>query len=210
VQEATGFSNIIADVLGRHVNSGEVADYGLKDLMKLNSLQQRTCILTITDGTNEEDLSFLKGELVDIYWKNRPGSQKLASALIREGLLTENEAKLALGYQKKSVGRLGSVLLSLGLVEAKDLNRILSLQVMEAFRVATDMENATFTVRNITEEEIHLFSLGTLDISQLSNEFLSSEEPYSLIIKEVESNILATEEKNLYCLPAVFRPIHQS
>jgi len=210
VQEATGFSNIIADVLGRHVNSGAVADYGLKDLMKLNSLQQRTCILTITDGTNEEDLSFLKGELVDIYWKNRPGSQKLASALIREGLLTENEARLALGLQKKSIRRLGSVLLSLGLVEAKDLNRILSLQVMEAFRVATEMENATFTVRNITEEEIHLFSLGTLDISQLSNEFLSSEEPYSLIIKEVESNILATEEKNLYLLPSGSLPPNPS
>ena len=202
VKKATGFSNIITDILGRHINSGAVADYSLKDLMKLTSLQQRTCILTITDGINEADLFFLKGELVDVYWKNRPDSQKLANTLIQEGLLTENEASLALEHQEKSIRRLGSVILTLGLVEVKDLSRILSVQLIEAFRVVAGMEDATFTVRTITEEEIHMFFLGTLNISQLSNEFLSSGEPYSYIKKEVESNILETQEKNLYLLPS--------
>lgn len=202
LQKANGFSNIVADVLGRHVNSGEVAHYGLRDLMKLISLQLRTCILTITDETNEAELYFLKGELVDVYWKNRPDSQKLASALVREKLLTENEARLALGHQKKSVRRLGSVIISLGLLEAKDINKILSVQMMEAFRVAVEMEDATFTVRTITEDEIQLSSLGNLDISQLASEYLSSEESYSFIKKEIDSIILETEEKNLYLLPS--------
>ncbi len=202
LQKANGFSNLIADVLGRHVNSGNVADYGLKDLIRLNNLQQRNCILTIVDGTNEAELFFLKGELVDVYWKNRPDNQKLASTLVREKLLTENEARLALGHQKKSVRRLGSVLLTLGLVEAKDLNKILSVQMMEAFRVATEMENATFTVRSIAEDEIQISTLGTIDISQLSKEFLSADESYSFIKKEIDSNILETEEKNLYLLPS--------
>lgn len=202
LQKANGFSNIIADVLGRHVNSGEVAQYGLKDLMKLISLQTRTCIMTIADETNEAELFFLKGDLVDVYWKNRPDSQKLASALVREKLLTENEARLALGHQKKSVRRLGSVIISLGLLEAKDINKILSVQMMEAFRVATEMEDATFTVRTVTEDEIQLSSLGTLDISQLASEYLSSEESNSFIKKEIDSTILETEEKNLYLLPS--------
>jgi Mrp family chromosome partitioning ATPase len=202
LQKANGFSNIIADVLGRHVNSGNVSDYGLKDLIKLNNLQQRNCILTIVDGTNEAELFFLKGELVDVYWKNRPDNQKLASTLVREKLLTENEARLALGHQKKSVRRLGSVLLTLGLLEAKDLNKILSVQMMEAFRVATEMENATFTVRTIAEDEIQLSSLGTIDMSQLSKEFLSADSSDSFIKKEIDSNILETEEKNLYLLPS--------
>ncbi len=202
LQKATGFSNIIADVLGRHVNNGKISDYGLKDLLELNSLQQRTCILTITDEVNEAELTFLKGDLVDVYWKNRPESQKLASILIRENLLTEKEAKLALGHQKKSARRLGSIILTLGLVEAKELNKILSIQVMEALRATKEMEKGTFTVRSVTEGEIRLFSLGTIDISQLSSEFLSPEESHSFIKKETESCILKTEEKNLYLLPS--------
>ncbi len=202
LQKATGFSNIIADILGRHVNSGKISDYGLKDLLELNSLQQRTCILTITDEVNEAELTFMKGDLVDVYWKNRPESQKLASILIRENLLTEKEAKLALGHQKKSARRLGSIILTLGLVEEKELNKILSIQVMEALRATKEMEKGTFTVRSVTEGEIRLFSLGTIDISQLSSEFLSPEESHSFIKKETESCILKTEEKNLYLLPS--------
>jgi Mrp family chromosome partitioning ATPase len=202
VQKATGFSNLIADVLGRHVNSGNVSDYGLKDLIKLNALQQRTCIITLTDEINEVDLYFLKGELVDVYWKNRPENKKLANILIQEKLLTQDEADLALGHQKKSVRRLGSILMTMGLVEAKDLNKILSVQMMEAFRVTMEMVNGTFVLRSITEDEIQLFALGTVDLSQLSSEFLSSEESTSFIKKEIESKILETEEKNLYLLPS--------
>jgi Mrp family chromosome partitioning ATPase len=202
VQKAIGLSNIIADVLGRHVNSGNISEYGLKDLIKLNYLQQRTCILNIADNNNEAELFFLKGDLVDVYWKNRPDSQKLANILIREKLLTENEAKLALGHQKKSVRRLGTVLLTLGLVEAKDLNKILSIQVMEAFRVATEMENGTFSVRTVGEDEIQFSSLGTLNLSELSGEFFSSDDSYSFIKKNIEENILETEEKNLFLLPS--------
>lgn len=201
VQKATGLSNIIADVLGQHVSSGNVAEYGLNDLIKLNSLQQRTCILGITDSQNEAELYFLKGELVDVYWKNRPDSQKLANVLIREKLLSESEAELALGHQKKSVRRLGTVLLTMGLVEAKDLQKILSIQVMEAFRVATEMENATFTVRSVTEDESHFSTLGSINISELSGEFFSSETDQSFIRKNIDDNILETFEKNLYLLP---------
>lgn len=202
LQKATGFSNIIADVLGRHVNSGNISEYGLQDLIKLKGLQKRTCILAISEKVNEAELFFLKGELVDVYWKSRPDSKKLASALIREKLLTEDEAKLALGHQKKSVRRLGSILLNLGLVDEKELNKILSVQVMEAFRVATEMVNGTFTVRSIKESESQLSALRTIDFSQLSGDFLSSEMTHSFINKEIESNILETEEKNLYLLPS--------
>lgn len=201
VQKATGLSNIVADVLGQRINSGNVADYGLSDLIKLNSLQQRTCILDLTDSQNEAELYFLKGELVDVYWKNRPDSQKLANVLIREKLLTESEAELALGHQKKSVRRLGTVLLSMGLVEAKDLQKILSVQVMEAFRIAMEMENATFSVRAVSEDESHFSTLGSINISELSGEYFTSDTAHSFIRKTIDESILETFEKNLYLLP---------
>ena len=42
LHQATGLSNIVADVLGRQINSGRIEDYGLRDLIRLNLLQQRT------------------------------------------------------------------------------------------------------------------------------------------------------------------------
>ena len=202
LQKAIGFTNIVADILGRHINNGKVSDYGLRDLIKLISLQQRSCILHIGDAGNETELTFLKGELVDIYWKNRPDSQKLACSLVREKLLTENEAELALGHQKKSTRRLGQILLTLGLIEEKELNRVLSVQMIEAFRVATDMVHATFSIHPASEHDGQLSTLATVNFSQLLSDLLSSDEGDAFIKKNVESNILETEEKNLYLLPA--------
>lgn len=202
VQKAVGFSNIIADVLGRPVNRGEIADYGLRDLIQLNSLQQRTCVLNISNEENKIALYFLKGELVDVFWKNRPDSRKLANTLVREKLLNEHEATLALGHQKKSVRRLGAILLTLGLIEERELNKILSVQVMEAFRIAVEMEDGTFIVSPVSEDEIHLAELQTVNFSQLTRELFSSDIYSSYIRRNIESNILSTEEKNLFLLPS--------
>lgn len=201
VEKATGFSNIVADILGRHINQGKVEEYGLSDIIKLHSLQKRTCVLTINDDINEAELFFSKGELVDVYWINRPDSNKLASTLIREKILTETEAKLALGHQKKSVRRLGSVLLTMGLVEEKDLNKFLSLQVMEALRVAADMEKGEFRVRAVNEDEIPGSELGHNNFGKLTKEILTKDGGRSYIKENIDSNILDTEEKNLFLLP---------
>lgn len=202
LQKATGLSNIVADVLGRHINTGRIEDYGLRDLIRLNSLQQRTCILNIADEINEVELYFVKGNLVDVYWKSRPESRKLASILVSDKLLTETEARLALGHQKKSAKRLGSVLLALGLMEEKDLNKILSVQMMEAFRVASEINSGQFTTRSVTEEEMQILALEKVNISQLASDFFSTDDTVSFIKKNIESNILETEEKNLFLLPA--------
>ena len=202
VQKAIGFSNIVGDILGRHINKGKVSEYGLADLIRLNNLQARTCIITLGNGKDEANLYFLKGKLVDVYWKNRPEDKKLASTLIQEKLLTESEARLALGQQKKSVRRLGSVLLTMGLVEEKDLNRILSLQVMEAFRVATEMVDAEFAVKSVSEDQIQLSSTFNVDFQSLTEEFIETDEEASYIRHNIDSNILETDEKNLYLLPS--------
>lgn len=202
VKKSQGISNLIADVLGRNINDGRISDYGLNDLITLTGLQKRTCIITITDAENEVDLYFLKGELVDIYWKNRPESKKLANTLIHEKILSEEEALLALGHQQKSVRRLGSILIAMGLVSEHDLGKILSLHMMEAFRITVDMIGGKFRVKNVSEDEIKPTTGNGFSFEQLYGEFLSAEDENSCIKKAVDSAIQKTEEKNLYLLPA--------
>ncbi|MFC1830820.1 polysaccharide biosynthesis tyrosine autokinase [Thermodesulfobacteriota bacterium] len=202
LEKATGFSNIVSDVLGDHVSSGKVSDYGLNDLIELISLQIRSCVLNISDKKNEAELYFLKGDLVDVHWKNRPESEKLANILIKENLITKENARMSLEYQEKSARRLGWILVSLGLVEEKDIKKILSTQVMAAFKVASEMTSATFSIRPVTENEIRLSTLGTVKFSELSKELFISNKPGTFIAKNIESKILETEEKNLSLLPS--------
>lgn len=202
LKKATGFSNLISDLLGRYVNEGKISDYGLNDLITLNGLQKRTCIVTIIDDLNEADLFFLKGELVDIYWKNRPDSKKLANTLVREKILTTEKVQLALGHQQKSVRRLGAILLTMGLITEAELGKALAVHMMEAFRVTVDMADGRFKVRTVSEEEIKPTAGNTFSFKQLYGEFLTGEDEKSFIKTTIDSAILATEEKNLFLLPS--------
>lgn len=202
LKKATGVSNLISDILGKHINEGRIADYGLNDLITLTELQKRTCIINIADAENEVDLYFLKGELVDIYWKNRPESKKLANTLIREKILTDEEALLALGHQQKSVRRLGSILIAMGLVSEQNLSKILSLHMMEAFRVTADMVGGNFRIKTVSEDEIKPTSGNGFSFEQLYGEFLSGEDEHTYIKKAVDSAVQKTEVKNLFLLPA--------
>jgi len=211
VQKVNGFSNIVADVLGKPVNRGRIADFGLRDIIQLNALQLRTCVLNIVNKQNEVEFVFLKGELVDIYWKNRPGAKKLASVLIRERLLTESEAKIAFVHQKKSARRLGAVLLNLKMVEERELNKILAIQVMESFGVAVAMDDGRFSVKPNVEDGMYYPDLQSMNLSQLTNEFFASDGiKTSYLEKNIEDKILPMAEENLFLLPSGIVPPNPS
>jgi capsular exopolysaccharide synthesis family protein len=197
-----GFANLVGDLLGRYLHKGKVAQYGLTDIFTLISLQHRTCVATLRDDDNEVALSFLKGKLVDIYWRNRPDSKKLAATMIREKMLTQEEARVALGHQQKSVRRLGSILLTLGLVQETDLNKVLSLHIMEAIRITMEMPDAYFSIQPIAEEKIATIVSKGDGYQHLLEETMSINSGFSLIQKEIDAAIVATDEPNLFLLPA--------
>ena len=201
LKKAEGFSNLVGDVFGRPINGGAVSDYGLKDLLTLLRLQKKTCRINLRDDDNEADLLVIDGQLMDIYWKNRPADQKLANILVDAKILTTEEARQALGHQKRSARRLGAILLSLGLVKQEELTRALSHQMIEAFRVTGGMTKAAFTVHNVSGEEIQPFAASDTNLDQAYHEYISGDAT-SRIDEIIDKMIHATEEKNLFVLPA--------
>ena len=158
--------------------------------------------MNIKDTVNETELFFKSGKVIDVYWKNRPQSKKLASTLISEKILTKEEATLALGQQKKSVRRLDSILLNMGLVSEKDLERILSVHMMEAFRITTNMVNSIFSVRPLAGKDVRHTVSKTIDFENLYSEFLEVDPGSSFIMKAVDATILETGHENLFLLPS--------
>ena len=146
-------------------------------------------------------LYFERGVMTDIYWKNRPDSKKLANTLIREKLLTEKEAYLALGHQKKSVQRLGTILYTMGFVSKKDVSKALSVHTIEAIRALSSMGQGQFVFSPLADGEGKSAISQDIDFERLYAEFTTSEDSLKYIKTAIDNSIRETETKNLFILP---------
>ena len=202
LKNAEGLSTLLGDVFSRPISSGKIADYSLKDLLTLLRLQNKTCRLNLKDDANEADLFLADGRLVDIDWKNNPASQKLASLLVKNNILTEDEVRRALEHhQGKSPRRLGAIMLDQGLLSKEEMTKALSHQMLEAFRVTGGMTEAAFAVHGVSGEDIELLAAAP-DVDQLYQEYISGEKVPSYIRKYIDKVICSTNGKNLFVLPA--------
>jgi len=202
LKKSTGLSNLLNDLLGGRIDGGDIADYGLNDLIILIRMQKRTCQLNINDAVNETELSFLKGELVNIEWRNRPADTALADVLVRENLISAKDMQLAVEYQLKSTRRLEDILLVMGMIAEVDLNKVLAVHMMEAFRLTVDMVKGTFRNKSVGEDEVKHFHHGKNAIDQLFGEYFSRGSESSFINTTLDAAIQPTKSENLFVLPA--------
>ena len=145
MRKETGVTGLISDVFGVSLNKGKLKDFSVKDLVQLVRLQSRTCCLDLENSDTQVAVYFETGRMVDIFWKNRPESKRLANTLIKEKLLTKKEADLALGHQQKSARRIGTILQTMGFVSKKDISKVLTVHTIEAIRAVSGIAKGTFS-----------------------------------------------------------------
>ena len=184
------------------VPRGNTRDFSLSDLLTLYSLQNRTGVLALDDAQNQVDISFFNGNVTDIFWKNRPEDKKLASTLVKNQLLTKEQAMMALGQQKKSEHRLGNILTTMGFLSTKDLKRQLSIHVFEAFKRAATMYEASFAFVKRPARAVKGSLAPDISFDKLFREFLSDDAQTPYITGALESAILLMDQENLFLLPS--------
>lgn len=202
MRKEKGVSDLVTDVFGIHLNKGNLEQYPVSDLIQLTTLQGRTCRLDLENEETQLVISFNKGRMIDIYWKNRPESKKLANTLIHEKLLTEKESLLALGHQKKSVQRLGTILYTMGFVSKKDIVKTLSVHNIEAIKAISAMEQGEFTFSSLSAAEVKKLLSHGIDLEKLYAEFNEGEEMGNFLRNAIEEMIQPTYTENLFILPA--------
>ncbi len=210
MRKEAGVSNLVTEVFGTHLTHGSLDKFSPDDLIELTRLQARTCRLELDDGKDQVAVFFDKGRIVDIYWKNRPEGKKLANSLIKEKLLTEKEALAALGHQKKSVQRLGTILYTMGFVSKKDIARALSMHTIEAIKALSGITQGHFAFAQVSREDITLSISQDIDFQKLYMEFNIGGSEKGFIKTEVEKLIRPTGIPNLSLLPAGFVPPNPS
>jgi len=197
-----GLTELISKHLGTMITDGALSEIRLNDLLRLNKLQKRTGLLTVTDGADQVEICFYQGSLVDIFWKTRPEEKKLASTLIASGLLTKEQAQVALGHQKKSIQRLGTILLTMGMISKSDLKKHLAVHIVEAFKAAASMYNGKFSFSKLPLCRIEATMEQNINFDKLFREFLDEDNQSAFLTRTIENMISQTDTENLFILPS--------
>ena len=201
-QGSTGLSGLLSDTFGTDARSGSLAELGVSDLFWLLSFQKKTGVLHLTDGKQEIDVYFLRGELVDINWVTRPDEKKMAALLIRNKLLTEEQAEQAL-IRKKNTGRkLGFILINMGLVKEDDLTGFITLHIIEGLRTALEFKAGRFSFEKLSESRFERPSFDPADLPLLYRQAVIGEEELPYLQKKINSTIVKTNVENLFLLPS--------
>jgi len=138
--DSVGVTGLLADVFFNDIDNGSLSEFGLEDLFSLIYLQKRNGILNLTEGQEEIEFSFMLGKPVDMNWISRPISQGLTAFLIKNRLLTAENAQEALLINKQTGQKMPFILANTGLIKKEDLVAPLSMYIIKGLRTAMQLK----------------------------------------------------------------------
>ena len=195
-----GITGLITNTLGSRLTRGTLEDYTISDLIVLTRLQKRSCRLDIKNDQTRVSIFFEKGVMTDIYWINRPESKKLANSLIKDNIITEKQARAAIGQKKRSVQRLGTTLYTMGLVSKEDILKALSLHSLESIRAVSSMNEGNFAFAPGSGTETRTGLSQEINLEKLYADFVSYDKNFKFIKNRIAAAIIKTKTKNLYTM----------
>jgi hypothetical protein len=137
--------------------SGTLKDFGIADILQLIGHQTKTGKLVLKNGPEEVDVLFVEGNVVFATDNARQKESLLGSMLLRAELVTEEKLEEALVMQKRSLKRLGDVLLEQNYLAADDLAQVMRLQTTETLYKLFSWKSGTY---EFEQEELEGFKAG--------------------------------------------------
>ncbi|MFL5417986.1 MAG: DUF4388 domain-containing protein [Myxococcales bacterium] len=137
--------------------SGTLKDFGIADILQLIGHQTKTGKLVLKNGPEEVDVLFVEGNVVFATDNSRPKESLLGNMLLRAEILSEEKLEEALVVQRRSLKRLGDVLLEHNYLAADDLAQIMRLQTTETLYKLFSWKSGTY---EFEQEELEGFKSG--------------------------------------------------
>jgi hypothetical protein len=110
---------------------GTLRDFSIADIFQLIGLQRKNGVLTLKREGEVVTVSFSEGAVVAADTLNRPLEDRLGTVLVKSGKLTEARLQEALAVQKKTLQRLGYIVVQKRFVEPLDLREALNTQITQ-------------------------------------------------------------------------------
>ncbi len=110
---------------------GTLEDFGIAEILQLIGQQAKSGVLHLEAREEVVHIAIAEGSVVRAESAGRQARDRLGNLLVRAEIISKNELEYALDQQKKSLRRLGDILVELGFVSEKDLREVTQLQTAE-------------------------------------------------------------------------------
>jgi len=110
---------------------GTIKDFGLGEIFQLIGIQRKTGVLTLESGSETVSIHFVDGHVVGADLRERTVEELLGAVLVRTGRITEAQLHEALRIQRRTLQRLGHVLVEHRLISVDDLVDGLRTQALQ-------------------------------------------------------------------------------
>jgi hypothetical protein len=111
--------------------TGTLEDFGIAEILQLIGQQAKSGVLHLESRDDEIHIAIADGNVVRAESAGRKARERLGNMLVRAELITREELDYALDQQKRSLRRLGDILVEVGFVSKRDLKEMTALQTTE-------------------------------------------------------------------------------
>jgi len=111
--------------------TGTLKDFGIAEILQLIGQQAKSGVLHLASREDQIHITMADGAVVRAESAGRKASEKLGTRLVRAELITQQELEYALDIQKRTLRRLGDILVELGYVSVENLRQMTALQTTE-------------------------------------------------------------------------------
>ncbi len=110
---------------------GTLKDFGIADIFQLIGHQTKTGVLHLTSKEEEVHIAFSNGSIVRADSSSRRRRDLLGTMLVNAGMLKQKQLDEALEVQRRTLQRLGDLLIEKRFITAEQLKEMYQLQVSE-------------------------------------------------------------------------------
>jgi hypothetical protein len=110
---------------------GTLKDFGIAEILQLIGQQAKSGVLRLESPDDVIHIAIADGSVVRAESAGRKARERLGNMLVRAGIVSADALAQALEEQKRTLRRLGDVLVSMSLVAQQDLREMTALQTTE-------------------------------------------------------------------------------
>lgn len=131
---------------------GTIRDFGVADIFQLIGHQGKTGVLVLDNDVDEVRVYFKDGSVVRAENVSRPAQMLLGNFMMRAGMLTQSQIDMAVREQRRSLKRIGAVLIDLGYASAGEVAEFATLQMTETIYPLFEWSRGTYQFETVPVE----------------------------------------------------------
>lgn len=123
---------------------GTLKDFGIAEILQLIGQQMKSGVLHLESRDEEIHIALSEGSVVRAEAVGRKANERLGAMLVRAEIIAQPQLDYALNLQRRSLRRLGDLLVEHGFVSLEDLRDITHLQTTETIYRLFSWKSGTY------------------------------------------------------------------